>query len=81
MVFGFARQSGGNIVVLGEEGKGAIFRIYLPKADITFGILRSTRPAAGDGELRGGSETILCVEDDDVVRALARLASGALATT
>ena len=34
MVFGFAKQSGGNIVVYGEEGKGATFRIYLPKADI-----------------------------------------------
>ena len=34
MVFGFAKQSGGGIVVDGEEGKGACFRIYLPKADI-----------------------------------------------
>jgi signal transduction histidine kinase len=33
MVFGFAKQSGGGIVVDGEEGKGACFRIYLPKAD------------------------------------------------
>ena len=33
MVFGFAKQSGGSIVVDGEEGKGACFRIYLPKAD------------------------------------------------
>ena len=33
MVFGFAKQSGGAIVVDGEEGKGACFRIYLPKAD------------------------------------------------
>ena len=34
MVFGFAKQSGGGIVVDSEEGKGACFRIYLPKADI-----------------------------------------------
>ena len=34
MVFGFAKQSGGGIVVDGEEGKGACFRIYLPKADV-----------------------------------------------
>jgi len=67
MVFGFAKQSGGNIVVLSEEGKGATFRIYLPKAD-------SGPPtqvaAAGDEELHGGTETILCVEDDDFVRDL-----------
>ena len=70
MVFGFAKQSGGGIVVDGEEGKGARFRIYLPKADVesfdAFAAGEASPPA--DEELRGGSETILCVEDDDVVR-------------
>jgi PAS domain S-box-containing protein len=71
MVFGFARQSGGSVTVESEEGKGACFRILLPRADV--GV--SDAPAASDAapeteaELRGGSETILCVEDDDVVRA------------
>jgi CheY-like chemotaxis protein len=55
----------------GEEGKGACFRIYLPRASVE----PAEAPQAGDarpassGELRGGTETILCVEDDDVVRA------------
>ena len=68
MVFGFAKQSGGGVVVDGEEGKGACFRIYLPKADVE---ASDAIPAsdASPPELRGGSETILCVEDDDVVRA------------
>ena len=68
MVFGFAKQSGGGVVVDGEEGKGACFRIYLPKADVE---ASGAIPAidASPPELRGGSETILCVEDDDVVRA------------
>jgi PAS domain S-box-containing protein len=71
MVFGFAKQSGGGIVVDGEEGKGACFRIYLPKADAgpSDVLPASDVPPPEDGELRGGSETILCVEDDDVVRA------------
>jgi PAS domain S-box-containing protein len=64
MVFGFAKQSGGSIEVCGEEGSGATFRIYLPKADAY--ALRAVdddeRPALG------GSETILCVEDDPEVR-------------
>ena len=71
MVFGFAKQSGGGIVVDSEEGKGACFQIYLPKADIELSELppaSAARPT-GDEEPRGGSETILCVEDDDVVRA------------
>ena len=67
MVFGFVKQSGGNIVVLGEEGNGATFRIYLPKASSG-----SPAPvaAASDEDLHGGNETILCVEDDDFVRDL-----------
>jgi len=71
MVFGFAKQSGGGIVVDGEEGKGACFRIYLPKADIepADALAASDASPPEDDELRGGSETILCVEDDDVVRA------------
>ena len=67
MVFGFAKQSGGNIVVRSEEGKGATFRIYLPKADNT---ASPQIAAVADEEMRGGTETILCVEDDDFVRDL-----------
>ena len=64
MVFGFLKQSGGSIEVRGEEGQGATFRVYLPKADA------SAYPFV-DGEERpviGGHETILCVEDDREVR-------------
>jgi PAS domain S-box-containing protein len=66
MVFGFAKQSGGNILVFSEEGKGATFRIYLPKADTG----PSQISPVSDEEPRGGTETILCVEDDDFVRDL-----------
>ncbi|WKA31549.1 hybrid sensor histidine kinase/response regulator [Bradyrhizobium roseum] len=71
MVFGFAKQSGGAVVVDGAESKGACFRIYLPKADAGPSNARATGDTAmpDDDELIGGSETILCVEDDDVVRA------------
>ena len=64
MVFGFAKQSGGSIEVCGEEGCGATFRIYLPKADAYAlrAIEEDERPVLG------GNETILCVEDDPEVR-------------
>ena len=70
MVFGFAKQSGGAVIVDGEEGKGACFRIYLPKADAQPSGASPAGDAArsNDDVLPGGSETILCVEDDDVVR-------------
>lgn len=73
MVFGFAEQSGGSVVVESEEGKGACFRILLPRAEVEADVEASDAlaetDAPADREMRGGSETILCVEDDDVVRA------------
>jgi len=65
MVFGFVKQSGGNIDVNSEEGHGTTFKIYLPKADIE----ASQLPSADDLQSEGGTETILCVEDDANVRA------------
>ena len=64
MVFGFLKQSGGSIEVFGEEGCGATFRIYLPKADA------SAIPFVEGDErpVLGGHETVLCVEDDREVR-------------
>jgi PAS domain S-box-containing protein len=69
MVFGFLKQSGGSIEVLGEEGCGATFRIYLPKADV------SAIPFAEGDErpVLGGHETVLCVEDDREVREFVRM--------
>jgi PAS domain S-box-containing protein len=64
MVFGFVTQSGGGIKVSSEEGRGTIFTIYLPKAEVS-----TLRPAGYDErKVVGGTETILCVEDDRDVR-------------
>ncbi|WP_249164329.1 PAS domain-containing sensor histidine kinase [Bradyrhizobium jicamae] len=64
MVFGFVKQTGGGIEVKSSEGRGTTFRIYLPKADAT--APRLAEP--DDLPVRGGNETILCVEDDAVIR-------------
>jgi signal transduction histidine kinase len=65
MVFGFAKQSGGNIEVDSEEDRGTTFRLYLPKADAD----ASQLPLEDNLQPLGGTETILCVEDDASVRA------------
>lgn len=64
MVFGFVKQSGGGIKVESAEGSGTAFTIYLPKADTS--VLRPT--GYDERKIVGGTETILCVEDDRDVR-------------
>jgi PAS domain S-box-containing protein len=66
-VFGIVRQSGGNIWVYSEPGRGTTFRIYFPAVEA---IAESGQEVAAPIAL-GGSETILLVEDQDDVRAVA----------
>jgi len=67
--FGIVRQSGGNIWVYSEPGKGTTFKIYLPRTDQTTGPTPSELPSRRQLH---GTETVLLVEDDEQVRNLAR---------
>src|SRR5574341_835437 len=66
-VYGIVKQHGGNIWAYSEPGKGAAFKIYFPRVEGPAEALTSKKP----GPVRGGSETVLVVEDDAQVRALA----------
>jgi two-component system, cell cycle sensor histidine kinase and response regulator CckA len=67
-VFGIIKQSGGSVWVYSEKGRGTTVKVYLPRVD---GAIESVRVTAAQRSLRG-NETILLVEDDDQVRAVAR---------
>jgi two-component system cell cycle sensor histidine kinase/response regulator CckA len=64
-VFGIVKQHRGALDVLSTPGEGATFRVFLPRAEPC---------AKGIGEVEvepkrpGGSDTVLLVEDDDLVR-------------
>jgi PAS domain S-box-containing protein len=66
MVYGFVKQSGGHAKVYSEVGHGTTVKLYLPRASTDE---PGQRPAARTpGEVPGGTETILVVEDDAMVR-------------
>jgi two-component system cell cycle sensor histidine kinase/response regulator CckA len=69
-VYGIVKQSGGHITVDSEVGLGTAFKLYLPRVEETPKIEGPERPA--EVSRRGGSETVLLVEDDEPLRTLAR---------
>jgi len=70
MVLGIVQQSGGNICVESELGKGTTFKVHLPRTDAA--TTRAQGPADTSSRPPVGTETILLVEDEQPVRVLMR---------
>jgi CheY-like chemotaxis protein/two-component sensor histidine kinase len=68
MVYGIIQQSGGDILVYSEPGKGTTFKIFLPRVEAGPAQPPEVRSSVAPG--KGGS--ILVVEDDIAIRELAR---------
>ena len=68
-VYGIVKQSGGYIWVYSEPAHGATFKIYLPHVGARVAEAKNPAPTEGTP---GGTETILLVEDDELLRPLAR---------
>jgi two-component system, cell cycle sensor histidine kinase and response regulator CckA len=64
-VYGIVNQSGGHICVTSEVGKGTTFDVYLPRVQDGIKELNITNSLQ---EAPNGNETILLVEDEDMVR-------------
>ncbi|MDB6151157.1 MAG: domain S-box-containing protein [Chthoniobacter sp.] len=65
--YGIIRQTSGMISVASEIGSGTTFSIYLPKAITTE---QAVTCSQDDAELPQGTETILLVEDEEILREL-----------
>jgi CheY-like chemotaxis protein len=62
-VYGIVKQSGGYIWVDSEPSKGTVFKMYFPRVDE----IENVPEAESEGETKGGTETILLVEDEAVL--------------
>ena len=67
-VYGIVRQSGGNVWVYSEPQQGTSFKLYLPQIEAE---AEASGVAAAGSVIKRGSETVLLVEDEDMVRNLA----------
>ena len=72
---GIVKQSGGNIAVYSEVGQGTSFKVYLPRV---YEALDSYTKFEQTTEMKQGTETVLFVEDDSVLRELGLLVLGGL---
>ncbi|WP_031439400.1 PAS domain-containing sensor histidine kinase [Sphingomonas sp. FUKUSWIS1] len=66
MVYGFARQSGGQVRIHSRPGEGTSVKLYLPAGEAPEGSDSSVAPQLQEGD----GQTVLLVEDDDSVRVL-----------
>ena len=67
-VFGIVKQSGGGVEVYSVPSQGTSIKVYLPRIDQPV----TAEPADSYAPAARGTETILLVEDDEMVRTLVR---------
>ncbi len=67
MIYGFVRQSGGQVRVYSEVGQGTTMCLYFPRY---MGTVESDAAAGGEPVERGFGETVLVVDDEETVRML-----------
>ncbi|MGH6641617.1 MAG: ATP-binding protein, partial [Bradyrhizobium sp.] len=65
MVYGFAKQSGGSMQIRSEPGHGTVVKLFFPRIDAP---RKADATRIGQVATPAGAETILVVEDNDLVR-------------
>ncbi len=77
-VYGIVKQNGGFINIYSEPGEGTTIRVYLPHA---LDAVAESEASDETREMRGGTETILVVEDDEAMLRVVRRILGRLGYT
>jgi PAS domain S-box-containing protein len=66
IVYGVMQQSGGDIIVYSEAGKGTTFKLYFPMAEVPVEVAAAARQTFDSR----GTETVLLCEDEERIRKL-----------
>lgn len=64
MVYGFLKQSGGGVKIDSDHGAGTVVRLFFPASSDATAVVS---PATGADGVPGGRETVLIVEDDEMI--------------
>jgi signal transduction histidine kinase/ActR/RegA family two-component response regulator len=68
-VYGFAKQSFGHVTIYSEPGQGTTIKLYLPRHSGQSEAVAETTPQTVEPVFKGGGDqTVLVVEDEDLVR-------------
>jgi CheY-like chemotaxis protein len=67
--YGIVKQAGGHVWVYSDPGRGTTFKVFLPRATVEDEL--NAEIESTDETAAGGTETVLVVEDEPLVRSLA----------
>jgi PAS domain S-box-containing protein len=80
-VYGIVKQSNGYVAVDSDPDRGTVVTVYLPRVPAVEDVDGGTLPQPAETPVRGGAETVLVVEDEEIVRSLVREMLGGLGYT
>jgi CheY-like chemotaxis protein len=69
MVYGFVRQSGGQVRIRSDSGHGTTVELYFPRSD-NAGTRREDEVAEHGATLASNGETVMIVDDESIIRSL-----------
>jgi len=69
MIYGFVRQSGGQVAIESEVGRGTVMRLYLPRDESGSAVEPSAQPP-NEAAPWGSGEVVLVIDDEPTIRML-----------